>query len=467
MIVCIRVPGDALHDTAWQELLDALDVVTPLIEDARVGTAFLDMHGADGDFLAWSRMIRTVLVPLHLRACIGAGPNRFCAFAAAWSGDGTVIVAGEEAAALEPMPLDVLELEAGVVQRLQLLGITTLGALSALPHGPFVRRFGPDAARWHNAARGVDRAPFVPRGHAITIEAAMLGEGSAQSEAAVIFALRVLLGRICSRSRALWQTCKRAASRNRTRERRHRARRPTTRCSDLARARDARRIARQTRRCELSCTDLRAAFACDGLRKWRRSRTAVRRRRDRSRKCGSRARAFGSDARRTGTSRTDLCGPSARRALSLRIRSPCPNAIRPAAPQPNRSSYRSCVSLPLPRSTCAYAAASRQRSAIARCGTSPVLGALKRAGSLRRLRVTNMTCNSIPGRSVVSIAKATAGICEVRMISFAFILNLQIPATGGPIGFADGGAERSEALLNKKGSPTATSRWGILRGSYD
>lgn len=53
------------------------------------------------------------------------------------------------------------------------------------------------------------------------------------------------------------------------------------------------------------------------------------------------------------------------------------------------------------------------------------------------------------------------------MISFAFILNLQIPATGGPIGFADGGAERSEALLNKKGSPTATSRWGILRGSYD
>lgn len=197
MIVCIRVPGDALHDTAWQELLDALDVVTPLIEDARIGTAFLDMHGADGDFLAWSRMIRTVLVPLHLRACIGAGPNRFCAFAAAWSGDGTVIVAGEEAAALEPMPLDVLELEAGVVQRLQLLGITTLGALSVLPHGPFVRRFGPDAARWHNAARGVDRAPFVPRGHAITIEAAMLGEGSAQSEAAVIFALRVLLGRIC------------------------------------------------------------------------------------------------------------------------------------------------------------------------------------------------------------------------------------------------------------------------------
>jgi protein ImuB len=198
MIVCIRVPSDALHDTAWQELLDALDAVTPLIEDARDGTAFLDMYGADGDFITWSRMIRVLLVPFGLESRIGAGPNRFCAFAATWRGDGTVIAPGEEAMTLGPLPLDVLELEPDVVQRLQLLGIATLGALAALPHGPFVRRFGPDAARWHDAARGIDRAPFVPRGHAITIEAAMLGEGSAQSEAAVIFALRVLLGRICT-----------------------------------------------------------------------------------------------------------------------------------------------------------------------------------------------------------------------------------------------------------------------------
>ncbi|HTZ53829.1 MAG TPA: hypothetical protein VMB20_02110 [Candidatus Acidoferrum sp.] len=197
MIVCVRVPSDALPDVMWQELLDALDAVTPLIEDARVGTAFLDMHGADGDFSAWSRKIAALLVPLGLRPCIGAGANRFCALGAAWSGDGAVIAPGEEAAALGPMPLDLLELEPDIIQRLQLLGITTLGALAALPYGPFVRRFGPDAARWHDAARGIDRAPFVPRGHAITIEAAMLGEGSAQSEAAVIFALRVLLGRVC------------------------------------------------------------------------------------------------------------------------------------------------------------------------------------------------------------------------------------------------------------------------------
>ena len=197
MFVCVRA-SDLSSDAVWQEILDAFDAITPLIEDVRCGVALLDMHGAQGDFAAWSASIRSMLVRYAVSACIGAGPNRFCAFAAARPGEGLLIEAGGEAAALAPMPLDVLELDSDVVERLHLLGVTTLGALAALPHGPFVRRFGPSGARWHDAARGIDRSPFTPRGHAISIEAAMLGEGSAQSEAAVIFALRVLIGRICS-----------------------------------------------------------------------------------------------------------------------------------------------------------------------------------------------------------------------------------------------------------------------------
>ncbi len=196
MFVCVRA-SDLSSDAVWQEILDAFDAVTPLIEDVRRGVALLDMQGTQGDFTAWSANIRSLLAGYAFVACIGAGPNRFCAFAAA-HGDGMLIEAGSEAAALAPMPLDILELDSDVVERLHLLGVTTLGALAALPHGPFVRRFGPPAARWHDAARGIDRSPFTPRGHAISIEAAMLGEGSAQSEAAVIFALRVLIGRICS-----------------------------------------------------------------------------------------------------------------------------------------------------------------------------------------------------------------------------------------------------------------------------
>jgi len=87
--------------------------------------------------------------------------------------------------------------ETDVLERLHLLGITTLGQLAKLPHGPFVRRFGKRAARWHECAQGIDRKPFVPRGHSIAIEASMLGEGHADEEAQVFFALRLLLSRIC------------------------------------------------------------------------------------------------------------------------------------------------------------------------------------------------------------------------------------------------------------------------------
>ena len=345
MIVCIRVPSDALHDTAWQELLDALDAVTPLIEDARMGTAFLDMHGADGDFVAWSRMIRTLLVPLHLRVCIGAGPNRFCAFAAAWSGDGTVIVAGRRSG-----------------------GARTDAARRSRTRGRYRAAFA--IARYHDARRACRfaaravRAPIRPgcgalaqrrawdrsrpvraartRDHDRSRDArGRLGAERGGGHLRVARAARTDL----RRSRALRQTCERAASRDRTRERRHRARRPSTRCCDLARARDARRIARQTRRCEFSCADLRAALARDGLRRGRRSRAAARRRRDRPRERGGGACALGSDARRAGASRTDAVRPIRSKSAFATNRSRCPNAIRPAAPRRNRSSCRSCVLL--------------------------------------------------------------------------------------------------------------------------
>jgi len=104
----------------------------------------------------------------------------------------------EEARRLLPLPLALLELDPSAAQRLHLLGVSTLGELARLPHGPFVRRFGRDAARWHDWSRGIDRTPFLPRGHALAIEASMFGEGSAESEEAVLFALKVLLARICS-----------------------------------------------------------------------------------------------------------------------------------------------------------------------------------------------------------------------------------------------------------------------------
>jgi hypothetical protein len=194
VLLCVDVDFPEL----WEEMLDALDAVSPLIDDVRPGLAFLEMHGIAGDARAWVAQTRSVLAVFNAPLRLGVGSNKIAARAAAYVADGSICEPGSECELLALLPLTLLNIEAEVVERLALLGIERLGDLAALPHGPFVRRFGTAAARWHELARGIDRRPFVPRSRAVAIEASIFGEGRAVDEAQVFFALRMLLTRVCA-----------------------------------------------------------------------------------------------------------------------------------------------------------------------------------------------------------------------------------------------------------------------------
>ena len=153
------------------------------------------MAGIEGPAEGWLAAVRGALSGFELPLRIGLGPNPFTAQAAAARGDGT-ICDGDPAAFLAPFPLAQLACGDDVCGRLRVLGIATLGDLAALPHGPFVRRFGPPAARWHDWARGIDRRRLQPRPRALRIDRRSYGEGEATSEEAVLFALRALVNRI-------------------------------------------------------------------------------------------------------------------------------------------------------------------------------------------------------------------------------------------------------------------------------
>jgi len=195
MLLCVSVTGETV---LWEEMLDALDAVSPLVDDVRPGLAFLDMHGISGRAQQWIAQARGALERFECSVRIAAGATKIAAQAAAYVADGAVCERGAEGALLSPLPLTLLEIDPAIIERLRLLGIERLGELARLPHGPFVRRFGPSAGSWHELARGIDRRPFVPRGHAIAIEASIFGEGRASDEAQVFFALRMLLARICA-----------------------------------------------------------------------------------------------------------------------------------------------------------------------------------------------------------------------------------------------------------------------------
>jgi protein ImuB len=189
------VVDDTERDAAvWHEVLDALDAASPLVQDDGWGRALLEMQGIEGGAAGWLEAVRGALAGFDLPVRLGFGPNPFVAHAAATRGEG--ICTGDPAAFVAPLSLELLDCGADVCERLRLLGITTLGELAALPHGPFVRRFGPAAAVWHDRARGIDRRPLRPRPRELRIDRRLYGEGEATSEDAVLFALRSLVGTV-------------------------------------------------------------------------------------------------------------------------------------------------------------------------------------------------------------------------------------------------------------------------------
>ncbi len=197
----LRDPNILVHDpvgsaTLWTKVLGALDAVSPLIDDAGEGTAFLEMRGISGTPSDWLALIRKALCDIALPFRIGGGSNKFTARAAAFVEDGKICLAEDEPKLLAPLPLSLLDMDSVTLERLHLLGIRTLGQLAKLPHGSFVRRFGIRGAQWHRFAQGIDERPFLPRLHEMRIEAELYGEGSAEREDQVLFALRKLVARV-------------------------------------------------------------------------------------------------------------------------------------------------------------------------------------------------------------------------------------------------------------------------------
>lgn len=199
----LTVVDDPAHDRAlWERALEALDSASPLVEDAGEGVAFLEMRGIANSH-RWLDAVRDALAAATndagepLPFSLALATNKFTARAAATvARRPTTIRPGEERTFLAPLPLRILPIDEATIERLHLLGVRTLGELATLPHGPFVRRFGSGAARWHACARGIDDTPLVPRPRSLRIDRSLYGEGTAEREDQLLFALRTLVARV-------------------------------------------------------------------------------------------------------------------------------------------------------------------------------------------------------------------------------------------------------------------------------
>jgi protein ImuB len=172
----LLTPDPDRADSAWEEVLRRLEGIGAAVESDRAGEAFF---AADGLRDLWgghlegvmSRARRAVRMP----ARIGAGPTRFCAYAAATqakprrggrSGRAAIISSEAARAFLAPLSVELLRPRlvegSGLPAALERLGVRTLGELAVLPRSAVADRFGREGMRARELARGRDE-PLEPR----------------------------------------------------------------------------------------------------------------------------------------------------------------------------------------------------------------------------------------------------------------------------------------------------------------
>ena len=170
--VMVRAPDREAIALLYDDLLVTLSAISPVVEaaDSAAGLAYLDAHGLErlwGDPAAVARKALQALAARDLAARAGAGPARVVALALArrMGAEGPRALAEPEAQAfLHALPIDdpTLGLSPATATALHELGITTAGALAALPLAGVALRFGPDAIAAHHSVAGAADPPLRP-----------------------------------------------------------------------------------------------------------------------------------------------------------------------------------------------------------------------------------------------------------------------------------------------------------------
>ncbi len=160
-------PDPAHYDAAVDTMLEALGDLTPVVEPAGRGRVFLGMDGLGRLFGSPERQVHRALrslfrvfpAPLVAATRAGMAPGKFGAWvAAAAARAGEPIILPEERLGrfLARCPVSVLPVDPLVVQRLERLGICTLGELRRFPEPSLVAQFGSEgrsALAWSTGRR--------------------------------------------------------------------------------------------------------------------------------------------------------------------------------------------------------------------------------------------------------------------------------------------------------------------------
>ncbi len=173
-------PDPVHYDERFSSLLSSLNDVSPVVEPAELGLAYLGTDGLAGIYGSQHKIIeairQTVRPSDRPTVRLGFGRGKFTAWVAASRakpGDAIVVAPGEEQKFLASQPIAVLPLDSDIHRRLRLLGLRTLGALAALPEAAVTAQFGALGRRLWRLAAGRIAEPVEARNAPEPIVAAL------------------------------------------------------------------------------------------------------------------------------------------------------------------------------------------------------------------------------------------------------------------------------------------------------
>lgn len=195
---------------AKSALLECAGTFSPRVEDQSADDAFccvIDIAGTEklfGPPPVLIRQIRERVRALGITASVAVSSNLYAAvcLARGCPGKVTVIRAGEESAALAPLPLTVLDLNEDCAQTFSLWGIRTLGMLADLPEKALISRMGQEGKRLRQLARGEMPHLFLPVEPAFSLEEQMELDTPVELLDSLLFVVGVMLQQLILRATA-------------------------------------------------------------------------------------------------------------------------------------------------------------------------------------------------------------------------------------------------------------------------
>lgn len=161
-------PDPVHYDDRFANLLAALNEVSPVVEAAELGLAYVGVDGLEGIYGSPEKIIaairQTVRASDRQTVRLGWGVGKFIAWVAASRAkrsEAIVVPIGEEQKFLASQPIAVLPLDPDTHRRLRQLGIRTLGALALLPEEAITAQFGALGTRLWRLAAGRVAEPVV------------------------------------------------------------------------------------------------------------------------------------------------------------------------------------------------------------------------------------------------------------------------------------------------------------------